>query len=60
VDLDLAEECESCHVLKKRPEDVFVLDRMDIPGPFKRAPQRLAPDVVQRVYDVARRSTTWT
>jgi hypothetical protein len=37
-----------------------VLDRTDIPGPFKRAPQRLAPDVVQRVYDVARRSTTWT
>lgn len=46
--------------IKKMPEDVLVLDRMDIPGAFKRAPQRLTPDVVQRVYEVARRSTTWS
>jgi hypothetical protein len=46
--------------IKKMPADVLVLDRTDVPGVFKRAPQRLAPDVVQRVYDVARRSTTWT
>ena len=45
--------------IKKMPEDVLVLDRMDVPGVFKRAPLRLTPDVVQRVYDVARRSTTW-
>ena len=45
--------------IKKRPEDVIVLDRMDVPGAFKRAPQRLTPETVQRVYEVARRSTTW-
>jgi hypothetical protein len=45
--------------IKKRPEDVLVLDRMDVPGAFKRAPQRLTPEAVERVYDVARRSTTW-
>jgi hypothetical protein len=45
--------------IKKMPQDVVVLDRMDVPGVFKRAPQRLPPDIVRRVYEVARRSTTW-
>lgn len=46
--------------VKKMPEDVLVLDRMDVPGVFQRAPERLSPELVERVYDVARRSTTWT
>lgn len=41
------------------PEDVLILDRMDIPGVFKRAPARLAPEGVAEVFEVARRSTTW-
>ena len=45
--------------IKQRPADVVILDRMDVPGSFKRAPQRLSEDVVAQVYDLARRSTTW-
>lgn len=45
--------------IKKRPDDVLIVDRMDVPGAFKRAPQRMDPDTVARVYDLARRSTTW-
>lgn len=43
----------------KQMPDVLVLDRMDIPGVFKRAPQRLTAEAVERVYEVARRSATW-
>ena len=39
--------------------DVLVLDRMDIPRIFKRSPERLTPEAVERVYAIARRSTTW-
>lgn len=46
--------------IKKRPEDVLVLDRMDLPGFFKRGAQRLTPEQVEKVYEMARRSTTWT
>ncbi|MDP9184021.1 MAG: NERD domain-containing protein [Actinomycetota bacterium] len=46
--------------IKKMPSDVLVLDRMDVPGAFKRAPQRLSPETVARVYEVARRSTVWS
>lgn len=45
--------------IKERPEDVAILDRMDIPGAFKRAPVRLSPDQVAAVFEQARRDTTW-
>jgi len=46
--------------IKERPDDVVILDRMDIPGAFKRAPVRLQPDQVAVVFEHARRSTTWS
>lgn len=45
--------------IKQMPDDVLVLDRMDVPRVFKRAPQRLTGAQVEAVYDFARRSTTW-
>lgn len=45
--------------IKQMPPDVLVLDRMDLPGAFKRAPERMSPEMIERVYEVARRSTTW-
>lgn len=45
--------------IKQQPEDVFIYDRMDIPGVFKRAPKRLTPEQVEVVFEQARRSTTW-
>jgi hypothetical protein len=45
--------------IKKMPADVLVLDRMDVPGAFKRAANRLSSTTIDRVYEVARRSTTW-
>jgi len=45
--------------IKQRPDDVLILDRMDIPRAFKRAPERLTPETVQAIFDVARRSSTW-
>jgi len=46
--------------IKQMPLDVLVLDRVHIPGAFKRAPERMSPEMIERVYEVARRSTTWT
>jgi hypothetical protein len=46
--------------IKQRPDDVLILDRMDIPGAFKRAKHRLVPDQVAAIFDLARRCTTWT
>jgi hypothetical protein len=46
--------------IKQMPEDVLVLDRMDVPRVFKKAPTRLQPDEVERLFEIARRSTTWT
>jgi hypothetical protein len=43
----------------QQPDDVIVLDRSDVPGVFKRAPQRISAEQVAQVYEVARRSTTW-
>ena len=43
----------------QQPDDVLVLDRMDIPGAFKRSRRRLTDEQVTHVYDLARRSTTW-
>lgn len=45
--------------ITKRPEDVLILDRMDIPGVFKRSKGRLTPEHIELVYEQARRSTTW-
>lgn len=42
------------------PDDVQILDRMDVPRVFKKAPQRLAPEGVTEVFEVARRSSTWS
>jgi len=41
------------------PPDVAVLDRMDIPGIFKRANKKLTPEEVDQVYEQGRRSTLW-
>ena len=46
--------------VKQQPDDVAVLDRMDIPGAFKRAKSRLTTEQVEEVYEQARRSSTWT
>jgi hypothetical protein len=45
--------------VKKAPEDVIVLDRMDVPRVFKRAKTRLSPEQIEVIYEAARRSTTW-
>ena len=45
--------------IKQQPEDVLILDRMDIPRIFKRAPYRLTPEQVESIFEHARRSTTW-
>lgn len=41
------------------PTDVLIFDRIDVPRVFRRAPQRLTDVQVERVYEQARRSTTW-
>lgn len=46
--------------IKQQPDEVLVLDRMDIPGVFKRVPERLDSEMIEKVFEVARRSTTWT
>lgn len=46
--------------IKQMPHEVLVLDRMDVPGAFKRAPERVSPHMIERIYEVARRSSTWT
>jgi hypothetical protein len=45
--------------IKQQPEDVLVLDRMDIPGAFKRSPFRITPEQIGIVHEIARRSSTW-
>jgi hypothetical protein len=45
--------------VKQQPDGVLILDRMDIPAVFKRAEHRLSPDQVERIFEQARRSTTW-
>lgn len=34
---------------------MLALDRMDVPGAFRRAPQRLRTNQIQKVFEVARR-----
>lgn len=45
--------------IKQQPDDVTVLDRMDIPSAFKRAPRRLDSNQIEAVFEQARRSATW-
>ena len=45
--------------IRQRPDDVLILDRLDVPKAFQRAPQRLSQEEASRLFDVARRSTTW-
>lgn len=45
--------------IKQQPDDVVVLDRMDIPRAFKKAPQRLTLEQIEQLYACARRSITW-
>ena len=45
--------------VKAQPDGVVVLDRMDIPRAFKKAPQRLDHVAVTAVYEAARRPSTW-
>ncbi len=45
--------------VKERPADVLILDRMDIPRAFKRAPQRLEESDVTAIFEAARRPGTW-
>jgi hypothetical protein len=45
--------------IRQLPEDVAVLDRMDIPGAFRRAKGRLTAEQVAAIFEQARRSTTW-
>jgi len=45
--------------IKQMPDDVMVLDRMDVPRWFKKRPPVLTPEQVEAIYAVARRSDTW-
>jgi len=45
--------------IKHAPDDVIILDRMDVPGFFKRTAHRLSPEQVGLIFEHARRSTTW-
>ena len=45
--------------IKERPEDVVILDRLDIPRAFRRAPTRLSSVQVEEIFEMARRDTTW-
>jgi len=45
--------------VKQMPDDVMVLDRMDVPRWFKKRPTVLTPEQVDAIYAVARRSDTW-
>ena len=45
--------------VKQAPDDVAILDRMDIPGAFRRASRLLTDVQVSAIYEQARRSSTW-
>lgn len=42
------------------PKDVLILDRIDVPRAFKKANTKLTQGQVDTVFQVARKSTTWT
>jgi hypothetical protein len=45
--------------IKRAPADVAILDRMDIPGIFRRSKRKLDEGQISAIYEQARRSTTW-
>ncbi|WP_201774468.1 nuclease-related domain-containing protein [Demequina sediminicola] len=45
---------------KQQPDDVRILDKWDVPRWFKRRARILEPAQVDHLFEVARRSTTWT
>ena len=45
--------------IKQEPEDVWILDRMDIPRIFRKRRPRLTTEQVEEIFEQARRSTTW-
>jgi hypothetical protein len=45
--------------IKSRPDDVVILDRMDVPRAFKRSAILMTGEQVEQVHAVARRSATW-
>lgn len=45
--------------IKGRPENVDILDRMDVGRHLKREPVRMTAEQVDAVFEIARRSTTW-
>jgi hypothetical protein len=46
--------------VKKAPEQVLILDRMDLPRVFKKSPLRIPPEGVEQIFEIARRSSTWS
>jgi hypothetical protein len=46
--------------IRQMPEKVVVLDRMDIPTAFKKSPNRLSREQVAEIYEIARRTSTWS
>lgn len=42
-----------------RPTDVLVLERLNVPNAFRRAPRRLDPDIIERIWQAARNPATW-
>ncbi len=45
--------------IKQVPDEVLVLDRMDVPRVFKRAPARLSAQQVNDIFEQARKSSLW-
>lgn len=45
--------------IRQEPDDVRILDRMDLPGYFKRRKGKLDAEQVAAIYEQARRSTIW-
>lgn len=44
---------------RHQPDGVIVLDRMDVPGWFKKSKPRLTSEQVEHVFALTRRDTTW-
>jgi hypothetical protein len=42
--------------IKQMPDDVLILDRLDITRAFKKSPERLTPDGIAEIYELAKRS----
>jgi hypothetical protein len=46
--------------IKNPPSEVLILSRIDLPGAFKRSPERLTEPQVSEVFETARWANTWT